>query len=186
MSSPPRAFSIASGARPAVTCSGLSNCGRAWAFAKRLRCWPIDQALPRPTHVDGDQVNEFGQADVQGIRSLLDNDARVLAQAPGQRAIGRVDGVDLRGAALEQAIDESSDVAAQIGTRPSRRVDAELVERRGQLDAAAGNEGVAGQDSVTPTSSRPACSAAWPAWISSWRPPACAACLWRQSGPAFS
>jgi hypothetical protein len=87
-----------------------------------------DRGLLGPADVDRHQADGLRQRDVQGVGAFEDDDPRVAAELPSQRTVRRVDGVDLGGAALQQAIDEAADVAAEVGAGAGRDVEVEVFE----------------------------------------------------------
>ncbi len=72
--------------------------------------------LPGPSDVDGDDAYGFGETDVEGVGAIFYDDAGMFAEGPGEDAVGGVDGVDLCGTELEEAIGKTADVGAEIGT----------------------------------------------------------------------
>ena len=67
------------------------------------------------------------------VHALVDDDARVLAQAPIELALPDVDGVHARGSALQQHIGEATGRRADVDGDLSGHVEAERVEGTGQL-----------------------------------------------------
>ena len=66
--------------------------------------------------------------------------ARVVAQRERQLAVGDVERDDMRGPALQQAVGEAAGGGADVERVATRDVDAERVERVGELDPAARDE----------------------------------------------
>ena len=77
-----------------------------------------------------------------GIQTLAQNNARVLAQLPGELAAADIDRIDLGGAAGEQHIGEAAGRSADVEADPTRGIDAEMIERMGELQPAARDPGV--------------------------------------------
>ena len=73
----------------------------------------------------------------------MDDDPRVAGERVGELAPPDVDGVDAGGAALEQDVGEAAGRRADVEADEPRRVDAERVERGGELVAAAADVRVA-------------------------------------------
>ena len=75
-----------------------------------------------------------------GVEPLDHGDARVLAQAQVELAVGDVDRGDPRGAALQQAVGEAAGRGADVEAVAPGDVDAERLEGVLELDAAARDE----------------------------------------------
>ena len=73
------------------------------------------------------------------IHPLAHDDARVLAQFPGELAVADIHRVNPPRAARQQHIGKAAGRGADIKCDPAGYVDAEMIERMGQLDAAARN-----------------------------------------------
>ena len=67
----------------------------------------------------------------------MDDDARVLAQFPGELAATDIDRVHQRGAVRQQHVGKAAGRGADIERRRAGDLDREMVERESQLDAAA-------------------------------------------------
>ena len=59
------------------------------------------------------------------IGTLHDDDARVFAELVLEDAVAGIDGIDLGGIALEEAVDEAAGVGAEVGADQAGDVDAE-------------------------------------------------------------
>ena len=77
-----------------------------------------------------------------GIQTLAQNNARILAQLPGELAAADIDRIDLGGAAGEQDIGEAAGGGADIEADPARGIDPEMIERMGELQPAARDPGM--------------------------------------------
>jgi len=109
-----------------------------------------DEALGGPADVDGDEVDGFGELDVEGVGAFEDDDAGVLSERPGEGAVAGIDGVDAGGCVLEEAVDESAGVGAEVCGGEAGGVDGETAECEFELVAAAGDvAGHAGASDVT-------------------------------------
>ena len=102
---------------------------------------------PRQNHGDGDEA-DIANRQVDGspmsarrqiarVHAFVHDHARIVAQFPVELAGADVDGVHARGAALQQAIGEAAGRGADVEADFARHVDAEMIERRFQLQAAA-------------------------------------------------
>ena len=76
------------------------------------------------------------------IRPLQRAYARVVAQTPGELPPADIDGVDARGAAAEQHINETARRGTQVQADRTGRVETESLQPGLQLDAAARDPGV--------------------------------------------
>ena len=94
--------------------------------------------------VDGLAEGLAGQ--VPGVRPVVDDDPRVAGDRVRQLTPPDVDGVDAGRAALEQDVGEAAGRRAGVEADEPRRVDAERVERGGELVAAAADVRVALHD----------------------------------------
>ena len=98
-------------------------------------------------HIDNQQVHRLGQLEGKARVQLLDaDDAGIAAQGVGELAVAHVNGVDAGCAALQQAVGETAGRRANVEGDEARRVDGEVVEGVGQLDAAAADVGQASAD----------------------------------------
>jgi hypothetical protein len=99
--------------------------------------------------VGGDDGGALGEIRGDEVaRVLLDgDDARVLAELPGELADGDVHGIDAGGAALEQAISEAAGGGADVEADAACGVDAEVFEGASEFGSGAAGEGrfVAGE-----------------------------------------
>ena len=93
--------------------------------------------------IGGDELGGFGQIGGNEIaRVFFDgDDARVLAELPGELAGGDIDGIDARGATLEEAIGEAARGAAGIEADEAGRIDGEIVEGAREFFAGAAGIG---------------------------------------------
>ena len=71
------------------------------------------------------------------VRSLQDDDAGVLAERPGEEAVGRVNGVHTSSARLQQTIHKAADVTSEVTASQAGHVDLEMVEGGGEFLTAA-------------------------------------------------
>ena len=79
------------------------------------------QPLRRPCEIDHNQVDALlWGGSVQRVGAFHHDNALVVAEFPRQGTVAGVDGKDLRRAALQQAIGESADVAAESRRKSSR------------------------------------------------------------------
>ena len=92
--------------------------------------------------VGGDKLGRFG--DVRGdqkARVLFDgDDARVLAKFPSELAGGDVDGVDAKGARLQQAIGKAAGRAPDVDTDQPGGIHAEVFQRSREFCAGTAGE----------------------------------------------
>jgi hypothetical protein len=102
--------------------------------------------LFRPGDVDGHDIDRFRQRDVHGVGAFHDDDAGIFAELPIENAVAGVDGVDFGGAALEEAVDKATGVAAQVGADFGGNVEVEVDEGVLEFRAGAGDEGHVIQD----------------------------------------
>ena len=79
---------------------------------------------------------------MEGVGLFRHDHARISAQLPGKLAMADIDGVDLRGAAIEQDVGETAGRRADIETDPPGRIDAETLDAMGQLQPAARDPGM--------------------------------------------
>lgn len=95
--------------------------------------------------VDDHQGHRLGQrvrGEMARVGALHDHDPRVLTQAVVQLPVAYVDGVDARRPALQEAVGEAAGRRTEVSGQAPGRVIGEGLERAGQLDAAARDEGV--------------------------------------------
>lgn len=82
-----------------------------------------------PTGVDCDEVDGIGQAaEMTGVGALHDDDTVIGAEAVVEHTEAAFDGVNLGGAVSEQAVDESSGVASEVGAATIAGRDIESLE----------------------------------------------------------
>ena len=74
---------------------------------------------------------------IAGVDPFVHDHARIVAQPPVELAGSHVDGMDARGAGLQQAIGEAAGGGAEIRHDQAGDIDAEMSQRGFQLDAAA-------------------------------------------------
>lgn len=93
--------------------------------------------------IGGDELDRFRQigGDEMACVFFDGDDARVLAELPGELARGDVDGIDARGAAPEQAIRESASGAADVEANEPCGIDGKIVESAGEFFASAAGKG---------------------------------------------
>ena len=100
------------------------------------------------------RIPQAARIAVHRVGAFVDGHAGVVAEFPGELAVAGVEGEDVLSAALEQAIGEPADVAAEVGADEIRHVQGEGVERGGEFEPAAGDEwarfGHAGGITATP------------------------------------
>ena len=82
---------------------------------------------------------------MHGIRAFEYDHARITAELPGKRAVAGVNRIDLRCAALQQTVNESADVAAEVGTNEPGYVYSKMLEGGCQLVTAARDVGIFGR-----------------------------------------
>ncbi len=90
--------------------------------------------------IAGDDIDRLGHdcgAEAAGVGLLVDDDAVVAAQFPGQLVGADVDRIDAGRAAGQQHIGEAAGRASDIERDGGSHVDREMVEPVGQLDPAA-------------------------------------------------
>src|SRR5439155_9238165 len=78
------------------------------------------------------------------VDSLAQDHARIVAEFRVELTVSDVDGVDLRGTELEEAVGEAAGRSSDVETDETARVQVERLEPRRELDAAAGDAGVRG------------------------------------------
>ena len=82
------------------------------------------------------------------VHAFADEDARIGAKPPIELAVADVERDDRRGAALQQHVGEAAGRRADVERAPAGGVDAEGVERAGELDAAAADVGMIRRDEL--------------------------------------
>src|SRR5882724_1498612 len=82
-------------------------------------------------------VRNIGTRKMACVRALEHDNARVLAQLPGQLPVSDIDGVDLGGAARQQHVGEAAGRGADVEPDAAGRVDGEMIEGMRELQAAA-------------------------------------------------
>ncbi len=88
-----------------------------------------DKTLRREGCVDNDQIDLFVRGvGVECVCPLHHDDALVFSEFPRQFAVSGIDGEDLRGSALQQAIGEPPDVSAEIGAGQTGDIQSEGIE----------------------------------------------------------
>src|SRR5688572_18909659 len=95
--------------------------------------------------VADDQVDRLADdvgGQVAGVGLLVDDDAQVLAQLPGELVGADVDREHLHRPALEQYVGEAAGRGADVERHRARHVPAEMIERMSELDAAARDPGM--------------------------------------------
>ena len=78
-----------------------------------------------------------GLASIARVRPLADDDARILAQFPGELAVPNIDGVDALGPARQQHVGKSAGRCANVEGRFATDHDPEMVESVSELEAPA-------------------------------------------------
>src|SRR5262245_23343179 len=108
---------------------------------KRERCrqhdLEADEAGIADDPIDG--VRDVPAREMARIGALEDDDAGVLAQLPGQLPVADVDGVDLGGAPGQQHVSKAAGRGADVEPDAAARIDGEMIEGVGELEAAAGD-----------------------------------------------
>jgi hypothetical protein len=74
---------------------------------------------------------------VAGIGAFQNNHALVIPQPPVELAMADVDGVYAPRAPLQQHVGEAAGRGAEVERRAARRIELEMIERMGELGAAA-------------------------------------------------
>ena len=74
---------------------------------------------------------------MQGIGAFHGDDAVVGAEFPVQRAVAGVDGIDEFRPALQQAVGEAPDIAAEVGADETGDLEDELIECMFELEPGA-------------------------------------------------
>ena len=136
---------------PLPTCSGpASNCGLISATSAACPAASAKGAgstVARPIKLASQVIESIGSGicgarQIAGVDALMDDDARVLAQFPGELAAPDIDRVDPRGAARQQHIGKAAGRGADIERDSAGRIDREMVERVRELEAAARHPGM--------------------------------------------
>jgi len=92
------------------------------------------------TRVAGNDVDRLGDLPARqraGVQALMDDDARVLAQFPSELTMTDINGVNPARAALQQHVGKPAGRSADIQCGPTRYLDAKMIERMNELNAAA-------------------------------------------------
>src|SRR5712672_2711410 len=84
----------------------------------------------------------MGSRQMAGVHPLVDNDARILPQLPGELAISDVDGVNAAGAARQQHVSEAAGRGADVEGCLTIDFDPEVIEGVNELEAPARHPGV--------------------------------------------
>src|SRR5579872_3825312 len=84
-----------------------------------------------------DRLCDLGAAQIAGVDALMHNDARVLAQFPGKLPAADIDRMHAGGAMRQQHVGEAAGRGADIERGAARRVEAEMIECKGELQPAA-------------------------------------------------
>ncbi len=95
--------------------------------------------------VDDDEIErpiEGVGGEIARVHPLANFDPRVVAHLEIEQAVADVDGGDVRGAALQEAVGETSGRGADVEAAPAGRIDREMFERGGELAAGARHEGL--------------------------------------------
>ena len=77
-----------------------------------------------------------------GVHPLVDDDARILPQFPGELAMSDIDGVNPRRAARQQHVGKAAGRGADVEGRLAIDRDPEMIEGMGELDAPARHPGM--------------------------------------------
>src|ERR1700686_849851 len=77
----------------------------------------------------------MGSGQMAGVEPLVDDDARILPQFPGELTVSDIDGVDAPGPARQQHVGKSASRCAEVEGRFAIDHDPEMVEGVGELDA---------------------------------------------------
>jgi hypothetical protein len=99
-----------------------------------------DEAGVTGNHID--RLGNVGAGQMARVEPFADNDAAVLPQLPCELAMPDIDGINPLGAARQQHIGETAGRRSDVEGDATLGGDPEMVERVGELDAAAGNPGV--------------------------------------------
>jgi hypothetical protein len=99
-----------------------------------------DEARITGDYFDG--LGDLGSGQVTGVQALVNDDARILPQFPGELTMPDIDGVDPRAAARQQHIGEAASRGADIEGRLTIEVDPKMVQGVSELDPAARNPGM--------------------------------------------
>lgn len=99
-------------------------------------------------HGEVDRAPDLPGAESAGVRALPYGDASVNAEPVGELAVTHVDGDDVGGASLEETVGEAPGRSAEIEASQGADVDAEVVERAGELDAPSRDVRVIGRAEV--------------------------------------
>ena len=90
--------------------------------------------------VAGDEIGGLRHlfaAELAGVYAFEHDDARIVAEFPGELAAPHVHGIDLGGAALEQHVGEAARRGADVEADHALGIDGETIEAVGELQAAA-------------------------------------------------
>ena len=77
------------------------------------------------------------ESQITRIDAFVHHHARIVAQFPIELARAHVHGVHARRAVLQQAVGEAAGGGADVQAQPARHIDAEMIQRRLQLQPAA-------------------------------------------------
>ena len=101
--------------------AGCGGCGGGGGGFEPLEGGGDQEGLFGPAQVGDDEVDLLGRGEVERVGAFDEDDARVVAEFPGKLAVGGVDGVDLGGAVLEQAVGEAAGGGAEVGACEDQR-----------------------------------------------------------------
>ena len=136
---------------PAPTAAGpASNCGFISATAQAPGAHSASAAgrqgrqpdEARVAHQGADALADPVRGQVAGVDALVQHHARVVAQLPGELATADIDRMDARRPAMQQHVGEPAGGGPDVEADAPGRREREMIERMGELDAAAGDPGV--------------------------------------------
>src|SRR5579883_910714 len=94
-----------------------------------------DEADVARDQVDG--LADLGEGEFARVDAFMEDDARVGAELPGKLAGADVDGMDARGAGLQEGVGEPAGRGADIEGDLAGAIDGEMAQRGRELEAAA-------------------------------------------------
>ena len=88
-------------------------------------------------HAKVDRLGNVGAREVAGVQMFAHDHARIVADFPGELAVADVDRVNLRRAALQEAIGEAAGGRADVERGHAGGIDREMIERAFEFQSAA-------------------------------------------------
>lgn len=89
--------------------------------------------LRGPAGIDSDQIDRLRKSDVHRVGPFHDHHPRIPSELPGKRSVRRINRIDLFCASLQEAVDETADVASEIRANHAMNVEGKGVQGCGEL-----------------------------------------------------